>query len=191
VRPGLQGLALAGVVTLSLLAAGCGGSSGASGAKVAQVDSTTTTTTGSELSGRSKRDALVAFAACMRKHGVPKFPDPEAVGSGLRLSIGSESGVDSNAPQFKRAQRICQKLLPNEGKQTPQEQAKQLQQALDYAACMREHGVPNFPDPKAAGGGGIEFGALRNTPQLQSAQRACRKLLPGAPGADSGEKSRP
>jgi hypothetical protein len=192
VRPGLQGLGLAGVVTLSLLAAACGGSSGASGAKVAQVDSTTTaTTTGTEVSGRSKRDALVAFAACMRKHGVPKFPDPEVSGSGLRLSIGSEGGVDSNAPQFKRAQRACQELLPNEGKQTPQEQAKQLQEALDYAACMREHGVPNFPDPKAAGGGGIEFGAVRDTPELQSAQKACRKLLPGAPVADSGEKPRP
>jgi hypothetical protein len=175
------------VVTLSLLAAGCGGSSRASGAKVAQVDSTTTTTTRSDLSGRSKREALVAFAACMRKHGVPKFPDPEAVGGGLRLSIGSESRVDSNAPQFKRAQRACKRLLPNGGVTPPQEQARHLREALGYARCMRGHSVGRFPDPKVAGDGGIGWdvplgpaGINPNSPQFRAADQACRKLFPAA-----------
>jgi hypothetical protein len=119
----------------------------------------------------------------MRKNGVPRFPDPQVVGSGMRLSIGSESGIDVKSPQFKKAEQTCRKLLPNEGRQTPQEQAKQLQRALDYAACMRKHGVPRFPDPKAQGGG-IAWESLGgrgvdvNSPQFKAAQKACSKLLP-------------
>jgi hypothetical protein len=178
-----SGFVLAGLVGLMMLAAGCGGSSGGSGAKVAQVGSTQTTTTSAGLSGSSKREALVAFSACMRKNGVPRFPDPQVVGSGMRLSIGSESGIDVKSPQFKKAEQTCRKLLPNEGRQTPQEQAKQLQRALDYAACMRKHGVPRFPDPKAQGGG-IAWESLEgrgvdvNSPQFKAAQKACSKLLP-------------
>jgi hypothetical protein len=179
----VQLIGLAGVVGLSLVADGCGGSSG-SGAKVAQVDSTQTTTTGTALSGRSKREALVAFSACMREHGVPKFPDPVAVGNGMRLSFGSENGIDPNAPQFKRAERACRALLPNGGKSTPQEQAKHMQEALAYAACIRKHGVPSFPDPKASRGGGIEWGDLGvdpASPVLRAAEQACWKLVPGGP----------
>lgn len=177
---GVFALAGSGAAAVALLASGCGGSSGSSGANVAQVDSTKTTTTASTGSSRSsKRDALVAFSACMRKNGVPNFPDPDPTG---RLSFGSENGIDDNAPQFKTAQRECQNLLPNGGKSTPQEQAKHLQEALDYAACMRKHGLPKFPDPKASADGGIEwgdFGVDPNTPQFKAAQRACQRLVPG------------
>ena len=178
-RRTVHGIAFAGVVALSLLSAACGG--GSSGAKVAQTG-TTTTNTGSSPS--SKRDALVAFSACMRKNGVPNFPDPKVSGRGMSLSFGSENGIDPNAPQFKTAQRTCQKLLPNGGKTTPGEQAKQLQQALDLANCMREHGVPKYPDPKATADGGIDMGELGpgvdpNTPQFKAAQKACQTFVPG------------
>jgi hypothetical protein len=179
--------AAAGVAGLSLLVSACGG--GSSGAKVAQVASTTPATTSApSLTGRSKRDAMVAFSACMRKNGVPKFPDPEVVDGGMRLSFGSENGIDPNAPQFKKARQACRSLLPNGGRSDPQEQAKELQKALDFAACMRSHGVPKFPDPKASGDGAIDMGGFGpdvgvdpNSPQFQAAQRECQKLLPGVP----------
>jgi hypothetical protein len=167
-----------------LLAAGCGG--GSSGAKVAQVGSTEATTTAAGLSGRSKRDALVAFSACMRSHGLPKFPDPEVVGNGMRLNFGSENGIDPNSPQFKNAQQACRKLLPNGGVPTARELAKQMKQALGYAACMRGHGVPKFPDPKASSDGAIEWGVGPpagvdpNGPQFKAALKMCNELVPGA-----------
>jgi hypothetical protein len=169
----------------AFLAAGCSSSS----AKVAQVSSTQSTTTTVGLTGRSKREALVAFSACMRKHGVPKFPDPEVTGSGLRLSFGPGTGIDPNTPFFKTAERACRRLLPNGGKSTPEEQARHLQDALDYARCIREHGVPTFPDPKASGDGSIEWGAGDTaSPQFKAAQQACRKLPGGLPLADEGER---
>jgi hypothetical protein len=172
--------AVATLAVLSLIAAGCGGS-GTSGAKVAQVGSTPTTTTGAGSSGRSKLDAEVAYAACMRKHGVPDFPDPNVSGSWTFRPKG--------APQFKSAERACRKLLPNGGVVSPQEQAKLLREALAYAVCMRGHGVPTFPDPTEAADGNPDFGQIGpsvwNSPQLKPAQKACHYLLPGSPtGAD-------
>jgi hypothetical protein len=167
-------LALAGVVGLSLLASACGGSNSDSG--------------GSGSQNNPRQAALVAFSACMRQHGLPNFPDPKAVGHGYGLTIGSENGLDPNSPQFKTAQQTCKKLLPNGGTANSQEQAKQLQTALNYAACMRSHGVPNFPDPKVSSNGGIEIGpgpgsnVDPDAPQFKAAQKACGHLLPGGGG---------
>jgi hypothetical protein len=55
------------------------------------------------------QQAMLKYARCMRSHGVPKFADPKAGGG---LSIGKKAGVDPNTPQFKAAQRSCQKLAP-------------------------------------------------------------------------------
>jgi hypothetical protein len=174
-------LTLAGAVAVSVFAAACGGSTGKG---VAHVDSRRTTTSGSDSGGSAspgdRRGALVAFAACMRKHGLPNFPEPKAVGRGYRLTIGSENGIDASSPQFKNALQACKKVLPNGGTSSPQDQAKQLQEALKYAACIRSHGMPDFPDPKPSGDGGIELGEAPRSPQFTAAEMACRQLLPGA-----------
>ena len=65
---------------------------------------------------------------------------------------------------------------------------QQLQaQALQFAQCMRAHGVPNFPDPKVSGntveiGGGPNSGIDPNSSTFQAAQQACASLLPGKNG---------
>lgn len=55
-------------------------------------------------------------------------------------------------------------------------------QFLAFSACMRSHGVPNFPDP-SSGGGGIHFNAGSGinpfSPSFKAAQGSCSKLLPG------------
>lgn len=52
---------------------------------------------------------------------------------------------------------------------------------LKFSQCMRAHGLPNFPDPGA--GGGLQFtpssGMNPQSPAVQAAQKACRKLMPG------------
>jgi hypothetical protein len=52
--------------------------------------------------------------------------------------------------------------------------------ALAYSACMRSHGLPNFPDPTSNGqvpkGDAQQFAV--STSQYQAAQQACQNLLP-------------
>lgn len=56
------------------------------------------------------RQSALAFSACMRSHGVPKFPDPQfGPGGKVTLSIGPNSGFDPRSPQFQNAQKACQK----------------------------------------------------------------------------------
>jgi hypothetical protein len=157
---------------LAVVAAGCGG--GSSGAKVAQVGTAQTTTTGAISSRDGKLEAGVRYAACMRQHGVPDFPDPDTSGT-------INASIPRNSPKFKAAERTCQHLLPGP---SPQEQATYLQDALAYAKCMRGHGAPSFPDPHKGPDGGPEFpeiGPPDSSPHFKAAQRACHELLPGSP----------
>jgi hypothetical protein len=52
----------------------------------------------------------VKFAACMRKNGVPDFPDPGIDASGL--TWGKPATTKTHSPPFKAAEEACKKLLP-------------------------------------------------------------------------------
>jgi hypothetical protein len=57
---------------------------------------------------------MLAFASCMRSHGITKFPDPQvSSGGGVRQTIGPDSGIDPASPTFQAAQKACQKLQPD------------------------------------------------------------------------------
>lgn len=63
-----------------------------------------------------ERQAALAFSACMRSHGVPKYPDPEfPADGGVLMRIGKNAGVDPSSPQFKAAQKTCGKLFEGRG----------------------------------------------------------------------------
>ncbi len=57
----------------------------------------------------SVRSADLAYAACMRSHGLGDFPDPSADGVAL---ITATAGIDPNSAQFRSAQRTCQAIAP-------------------------------------------------------------------------------
>ena len=52
---------------------------------------------------------------------------------------------------------------------------------LKFARCMRAHGVPNFPDP-AAGGGGFQLVSRIDpqSPAFRAARQACAQLSPAS-----------
>jgi hypothetical protein len=201
--------ALTAALALPLAAlafAGCGGGSPKS--SVASLGSSTTTTTQNDAapsgagtangassgSGRGlgltmKTQNGTKFAACMRSHGVPNFPDPS---SGGNITVGPGSGIDPSSPKFRAAESTCQKLLPNGGQPSPQEQAKAQQKMLDFSKCMRAHGVHDFPDPTFSGGrgslmlkGGRGSDLDPKSPTFQAAQKACAADLPGKPVSES------
>jgi hypothetical protein len=118
----------------------------------------------------------VAYAQCMRAHGVPGFQDPTLKRSarGVGVSQGVSASV-AQSPAFNSANHACQKLLPP-GSQGPGNQpvtAAQHAQTLKFAACVRAHGVANMPDPAANGVFHLPPGIDQNAPAFQSAIKHC------------------
>jgi hypothetical protein len=196
---GLGAAALAVVlIALGVLVTGCGGNSPTGGvaslSSHASKTSTTSSTAGGSTGGgeSSPGSQAVAYSACVRAHGVPNFPDPKISthGNGVSVAIAINPAISDN-PHFKSAQQACGKLLPGGGpgsssnhQITPQEQS----QYLKAAACIRSHGVPNFPDPTFSGGGvHIEHQGLNeSSPAFKAAVRACESLIPGGAHGGSG-----
>jgi hypothetical protein len=56
--------------------------------------------------GGPSKQVLLAFARCLRSHGISNFPDPNGQGQLTREMI-SASGVDVKAPSFFPAARAC------------------------------------------------------------------------------------
>ncbi|MCW2941256.1 MAG: hypothetical protein JWN00_4241 [Actinomycetia bacterium] len=52
---------------------------------------------------------LLKYSACMRAHGVLKFPDP-TMDHGVGIAV--PGSIDPNSPQFKAADQACRSLMP-------------------------------------------------------------------------------
>jgi hypothetical protein len=168
-----------GMVVVALVAGGCAGKS--SGAGVASVGSAANKPAPAST-GNSEKNAGLAYSRCMRSHGVPKFPDPNADG-GISFSAGS--GVDPNSPQFKTADQACASQRPHLNL-TPAQQNKMRAANIKYAQCVRSHGIADYPDPKADGGVQIQItpgsDLAPTNPAFQAADRACRHFQANLPG---------
>jgi hypothetical protein len=55
---------------------------------------------------QARKRALLAFASCLRNHGVADFPDPNGQGQ-LTLAMVRAAGVDLHAPKFMTAAKAC------------------------------------------------------------------------------------
>ena len=119
-------------------------------------------------------DAALAYAQCMRDNGYTEFPDPTP-GEGLRFLMSP-----GGAPRFEKAAAACRELAPA-GMRDEDITPEALDALLKLAQCVRENGVPDFPDPTAKGGfelGGISGGP--DDPKLKAAMGACRGVSQGA-----------
>jgi hypothetical protein len=140
-------LAVATLIS-GVFAAACGGSASTSNAAGGGGSSTHGKSTGGGTSS-STGDTPLAFAKCMRANGVPNFPDPSS-GHG---AIFSTAGINPSSPAFKAARAKCQKLTgsgpPGPGSST-HPSAQTLSKLVRIAQCMRQHRVPQFPDPRTS-----------------------------------------
>lgn len=101
-------LASALVVGLALFAAACSSGLPEPGASNGPQHSAASTDPSSGT--RSTSGVTVAFAECMRSHGVPKFPNPNPNGNGPIFGPGS--GIDPTSPQFQHGLEACKSLAP-------------------------------------------------------------------------------
>jgi hypothetical protein len=161
-------LMVAAVAALAVLAAGCGGGG---------RSSTTAATTTVEY-GKGAAAGALAFARCMRSHGIPGWPDPDSNGAFDKSKL-VQLGVE---PSRVRAieERSCHSLFENGG---PAQSITAADKAdyLKAAACMRSHGFPAFPDPTFTDGKvdvSVPPGIDQDSPRFKSAAETCTKLIP-------------
>jgi hypothetical protein len=132
---------------------------------------------GSHDSGNTARsdiDKRQAYAQCMRDNGVSTFPDPNPNG---QYGAGHE-GVSRDDPKLTAANEKCRDLLPA-GDRHDVVGPETVQSLVKFAQCMRDNGVPDFPDPGADGKfpRSAEEDA-HDDPQFQAASQKCQQDLP-------------
>ena len=146
---------LAAFAMLVVIVAGCGSGSAGTGNSSA--------TSGSNSTASIDAKAL-KFSECMRENGAGDFPDPDTSGSFTIDGVVNGSSLDPNSPAFEQALRACKDLEPpgfTGAKVTP----KQTTARLKFAKCIRDNGVPDFPDP-------TPNGPLVDTDRIPSAAKA-------------------
>jgi hypothetical protein len=134
---------------LVLLAAACGSSPAAHPAASARVSQ------------------ALAFARCMRAHGVANFPDPDPQGNFPSFSTGVSKQASSAAND------ACKHLLSSGGTATPLERQQKPEFGVKVAECLRAHGYPNFPDPAHLGQQALPPGIDTSSPQFQAVETTC------------------
>jgi hypothetical protein len=177
VRKRRRPLAALALIAIAASISACGSSAPASAGAGSRGDSTAT-----------NHEKAVKFAECMRANGVPEFPDPNASGTLTLDGIVNGSSLDPSAPAFRQALTACKDLEPA-GFTGRTRSAQQQQAALKFAQCMRENGIPDFPDPtpngplidtsripSAAGRGAL------NIPGFTAAAHKCTSMYSGELG---------
>jgi hypothetical protein len=159
-----RSLAALGLIAMVALISACGSSTPAE------------TGSGGNNSADNAQQALT-FAKCMRSNGVSDFPDPGTSGKFTIDGIANGSSLDLSAPAFKQAMSACKDLEPA-GFTGTKRSSQEQQAALKFAKCMRENGVPDFPDP-------TPNGPLIDTSRIPSAAGRGARSIPGFSDAAS------
>jgi hypothetical protein len=128
-----------------------------------------------------EEDAVLVYAQCVRDNGYPEFPDP-VPGRGIMLR--RDQGMSFNDPRMLAAMEACQELRPPGmgGGSAAGNPAEAMEAMLVFAQCMRDNGVPGFPDPSPEGGQmliGPGADVNPNSPTFQAAVQACAGHIQG------------
>jgi hypothetical protein len=131
-------------------------------------------------SGMAAHEQAGKYSACMRANGVGDFPDPVAEG---RILYG---GVSVPKTVWEKAVGACKGLEPSAWSDYAGRTPEQQEAALEFAQCMRDNGVPDFPDPASPRDALIDTSKMRgdvsarDIPELKGAQQACRDFFQAA-----------
>lgn len=157
------------LVLLAALAA-CGGN-GEEGPDVATVGNGATASASADPSApaQDEEERKRQFTECMRAEGVDM--------DDMRTGEGGVA-IRADKAEMSAAMEKCRKYLPNGG-EPPKLSPEDVEKMREYAKCMRENGMPDFPDPDP------ETGAIKNltVPGLtkddfEKADEKCRDKMP-------------
>jgi len=165
-------LSLAG---LALALAGCGNQTADDGIARAQPGAGGPSASATPAEKLSEDERRLKFAECMRGQGVEMEDPGKDGGGGMRFRVGDKG----KAGELEKAIQACRAYAPNGG-EPPKLDAEQLEQMRKFAKCMRENGVPEFPDPDADGRVKIQrkVGEGADEETFEKAHEKCRQFQP-------------
>jgi hypothetical protein len=168
--PAVPARAVAAAVAAGAAVAGCT-AAGAGGA----VTSTT-------LSVRDQAIPVYReLTRCIREHGYPDFPDPVVRDDGsVELPDAVQDRLDRQEAALTPCKPILQRLpasARDRRKAATPEEAAQLRR---LAQCMRQNGLPEWPDPRSDGTFPLTDQIQREgkSPRLLNAMRRCADVNP-------------
>ena len=191
------------VLAIATLAACSGAAANPSGVASLGSQSPDPASSAEPQASMDPEEAALAFAECMRDHGVD-MPDPQVGSNGeFRVTVnGGRGSLDME--QMQAAQEACQDLMPGPMGEPRELTPEEKDAMLGFAQCMRDNGI-DMPDPVFEGGGMVRIGGGPasagdggegpafdpRSKDFQAASETCRtefgELMPGGgPGADGG-----
>jgi hypothetical protein len=171
-----------GAAVLALGLAGCGRGGGPG---IATAGGAATRSANPSAPAADKADRARQFAQCLRDHGI-EVADPDANGE-----VGVGEGAEVNKRDLGAAYEACRDFAPaKETTKGHELTPAELDQLRQFAQCLRDNGVPDWPDPGPDGDFGNDPAVLRakNSPHMRSAMETCQHFLPGSnnPGVKGG-----
>jgi hypothetical protein len=124
------------------------------------------------------------YAQCLRDHGITGVSEPRIQDGKLRGA--AVPGDYPDPAKLDEAFQACESIvdvLPPAVLEGSHVSAADLEKMGKFAACMRQHGLPEWPDPNGDGAFAIRGTALEaalRSDQGEEAKRACQKYYDGA-----------
>jgi hypothetical protein len=135
---------------LSLVLAGCSGAEEPAVATAASRPAVASGSPGGAVAAYV--EAQRSWVRCLRGAGFD-LPDPDDQG---RIDFSGQDNRKLKAdPKWLAAQQNCREFsreVPDELVPDRKLSPEQLARSREYSKCMRENGMPSFPDPLADGG---------------------------------------
>ncbi|MFJ9391790.1 hypothetical protein ACIRON_23420 [Nocardioides sp. NPDC101246] len=179
-------LAAAALLTLGLTLTACGGDDTdaiASAGGDSTADSGASADAGGEDAAEGgDRETMLKYTQCLREQGL-EVEDPPP-GEGLRLQFGGPGGQQVDPSTVDKAMQACQEYAPQG--QAAGGSSGMNEPMLEMAACMRENGVEDFPDPEPGQMGLKITPEIAEDPQFEAAEEVCNKILEDARSQTQG-----
>ncbi|WP_326658691.1 hypothetical protein [Streptomyces sp. NBC_00385] len=166
--PAVAGAA-ASLVLLSLVTAGCSGSA-RSGEVKSRTTSSPETTQGADEA---------AYYTCLKGEGIPLETTD---GGALRVEKGK-----GNDAAILTAEKKCVGLLPSPSMVPASKE--DMARARELSACLREHGVKDYPDPAPNGDFPLSNELsyqMKTNPDYREARQICDPRQPGGEDLSAG-----
>ncbi|NUR74043.1 MAG: hypothetical protein HOU81_24790 [Hamadaea sp.] len=166
---------VAGLVLTGCKSSGPGVASAGSGAPVVS-----SSTSAGPSPAADEGERAIQFQQCMRDHGVEVQTEEDKGGVAIQASPGQKQ-------KALAATEACRMYLPG-GADKPRMAPEDIERLRQFAQCMRDHGILDWPDPDPETGA-VQFtdaAAIKRDPKLPEAMRACDNLQPHGTSGGKG-----